>query len=44
MLQTRTVEPGTLALLKRLMALSGLDPFFLVGGTALALVGPPEVY
>ena len=37
MLQTRTVEPGTLALLKRLMALPTLDPFFLVGGTALAL-------
>lgn len=37
MLQTRTVEPGTLGLLKQLMAMQVLDPFFLVGGTALAL-------
>ena len=37
MLQTRTVEPGTLELLKRLMLSPVLDPFFLVGGTALAL-------
>ena len=37
MLQTRTVEPGTLELLKRLMFLPELEPFFLVGGTALAL-------
>lgn len=37
MLQTRTVEPGTLELLKRLMSLPGLGQFYLVGGTALAL-------
>lgn len=37
MLQTRTVEPGTLELLKRLMLLPLSAPFFLVGGTALAL-------
>lgn len=37
MLQTRTVEPTTLGLLKNLMSQSCLDPFFLVGGTALAL-------
>jgi hypothetical protein len=37
MLQTGTVEPGTLELLKRLMLLPELDSFFLVGGTALAL-------
>ncbi len=37
MLQTRTVEPGTLGLLKQLMAMPQLDSFFLVGGTALAL-------
>jgi predicted nucleotidyltransferase component of viral defense system len=37
MLQTRTVEPGTLELLKRLMLLPVLDSFLLVGGTALAL-------
>ena len=37
MLQTRTIEPGTLELLKRLMLLPILEPFFLVGGTALAL-------
>lgn len=37
MLQTRTVEPGTLGLLKRLMALTELNHFYLVGGTALAL-------
>lgn len=37
MLQTRTIEPGTLGLLKRLMSLPAIDPFFLVGGTALAL-------
>lgn len=37
MLQTRTVEPGTLELLKRLMSLPALRQFYLVGGTALAL-------
>ncbi|MEY4205116.1 MAG: hypothetical protein RL013_2820, partial [Bacteroidota bacterium] len=37
MLQTRTVEPGTLELLKNLMSLPELDGFYLVGGTALAL-------
>jgi Nucleotidyl transferase AbiEii toxin, Type IV TA system len=37
MLQTRTVEPGTLGLLKSLMSKPYIDPFFLVGGTALAL-------
>lgn len=37
MLQTRTVEPRTLELLKRLMAFPPIKPFFLVGGTALAL-------
>lgn len=37
MLQTRTVERGTLELLKQLMALPVVDPFYLVGGTALAL-------
>ena len=37
MLQTRTVEPRTLELLKQLMPLPVLDSFFLVGGTALAL-------
>ena len=37
MLHTKTVEPGTLSLLKRLMALPSLQLFSLVGGTALAL-------
>lgn len=37
MLQTRTVEPGTLDLLKQLMLLPVLESFFLVGGTAIAL-------
>jgi len=37
MLQTRTVEPRTLELLKELMVLSEVAPFYLVGGTALAL-------
>jgi len=37
MLQTRTVEPGTLGLLKRLMSMPQLQHFYLVGGTALAL-------
>lgn len=37
MLHTSTVEPGTLSLLKKLMASPSLQPFSLVGGTALAL-------
>lgn len=37
MLQTRTVEPGTLELLKQLMLLPELGSFYLVGGTAIAL-------
>jgi len=37
MLHTQTVEPGTLSLLKKLMTLPSLQPFSLVGGTALAL-------
>ena len=37
MLYIKTVEPRTFSLLKRLMALPALQPFSLVGGTALAL-------
>ncbi len=37
MLQHRAVYPETLELLKQLMSLPGLDDFYLVGGTALAL-------
>lgn len=37
MLQTRTVEPGTLGLLKTRMSKPYLNQFFLVGGTSLAL-------
>ena len=37
MLHTETVEPGTLSLLKRLMAMPSLQKFSLVGGTALSL-------
>jgi Nucleotidyl transferase AbiEii toxin, Type IV TA system len=37
MLQTRTVEPRTLELLKALVSKAYLESFFLVGGTALAL-------
>jgi hypothetical protein len=37
MLQTETVTPGTLELLKELMHDSTLQDFFLVGGTALSL-------
>ena len=37
MLQTQTVEPGTLSLLKRLCQLPCLKGFGLVGGTALSL-------
>ncbi len=37
MLQYSTVEPGTLEILKKLMALPAIDNFYLAGGTALAL-------
>ena len=37
MLHTETVAPGTFSLLKRLMKLPVLQPFSLVGGTALSL-------
>ncbi|MBX2927689.1 MAG: nucleotidyl transferase AbiEii/AbiGii toxin family protein [Saprospiraceae bacterium] len=37
MLQTRSIEPGTLELLKQLMSMSLFNQFYLVGGTALAL-------
>ncbi len=37
MLYTETVEPRTLSLLRRLMALPSLQPFSLVGGTAMSL-------
>jgi len=37
MLHTKTVEPGTLSLLKDLMEIPSLQPFSLVGGTALSL-------
>jgi hypothetical protein len=37
MLHIETVEPGTFSLLKKLMKLPSLQPFSLVGGTALAL-------
>lgn len=37
MLHTKTVEPGTLSLLKELMEIPSLKPFSLVGGTALSL-------
>jgi len=37
MLQTQTVESGTLSILKKLMELPELQSFNLVGGTALAL-------
>ncbi|MGB8193623.1 MAG: nucleotidyl transferase AbiEii/AbiGii toxin family protein [Chitinophagaceae bacterium] len=37
MLQTQTIEPGTLSTLKKLMALPELSDFLLVGGTALSL-------
>jgi hypothetical protein len=38
MLQYRTVEPGALDLLKKVMQLPALKDFYLVGGTALALI------
>ncbi len=37
MLQTQTVEPGTLSLLKELFTIPELQTFGLVGGTALSL-------
>ena len=37
MLHTETVEPRTFSLLKKLMELPSLQPFSLVGGTALSL-------
>lgn len=37
MLHLETVEPGTFSLLKKLMSLDVLQPFSLVGGTALSL-------
>ncbi len=37
MLQLATIEPFTLGLLKELMTRAYMKPFFLVGGTALAL-------
>ncbi len=37
MLQTQTIEPGTLSLLERLMEIPELKSFGLVGGTALSL-------
>ena len=37
MLHTETVEPRTFSLLKQLMTLPSLQPFSLVGGTALSL-------
>jgi hypothetical protein len=38
MLREETVEPSTLGLLKKLVALPELKPFRLVGGTALSLL------
>lgn len=38
MLQTQTIEPGTLDVLKRLMETPELSDFVLVGGTALSLL------
>ena len=37
MLHTKTVEPGTFAVLKQLMRIPELKDFYLVGGTALSL-------
>ena len=37
MLHIETVEPGTFSILERLMKLKALQPFSLVGGTALSL-------
>lgn len=45
MLQTQTVKPETLDLLRRLMSLELLSPYYLAGGTALALqIGHRESY
>jgi predicted nucleotidyltransferase component of viral defense system len=38
MLQTQTVTPGTLSLLRELMNVAELKDFYLVGGTALSLI------
>ena len=37
MLQTQTIEPGTLDILRKLMKVDELSTFQLVGGTALSL-------
>ena len=37
MLYFKTVEPGTLSILKELMELSSMESFSLVGGTSLSL-------
>jgi len=37
MLQTQTIEPGTLSVLNTLMEIEELNQFSLVGGTALSL-------
>ena len=37
MLQTQTIEPGTLSVLNSLMKIAELKQFSLVGGTALSL-------
>lgn len=37
MLQTQTVEPGTLSLLKEILSIPSFENFGLVGGTALSL-------
>lgn len=37
MLQTPAIEPNTLSLLKKLMQITALSSFYLVGGTCLAL-------
>lgn len=37
MLQTKTVEPRTLDILKQIMSIDDLNPFVLVGGTGLSL-------
>lgn len=37
MLRTKTFEPGTFSILKRLMEIASLKPFSLVVGTAVAL-------
>lgn len=45
MLQYRTVHPGTVELLKKLMQVPALADFFLAGGTSLALqIGHRESY